>query len=87
MKLELIANAGDEPVALLARETSKRHGAIVAGLADRLFGQDRDSFDPELSYRWGCSVRCTSEFSTWWRGRDGEPPAVQRIFLEVHGNE
>jgi hypothetical protein len=87
MKLELIASAGDEPVALLAQETSKRHAAIVAGLADRLFGQDgRVTLDAELSYRWGCSVHCTAEFSTWWRARDDAPPAVQRNFLEVHAD-
>lgn len=83
MKLELIADAGDEPVALLAQVNSRRHGAIVGGLADRLFGLGV-SFDAELSYRWGCSVHCTPEFSTWWRAREDAPPVVQRIFLEVH---
>lgn len=86
MKLELIANAGDEPVAILARVTSARQDALVANLADRLFAQETITYDAELSYRWGVVVHGTAEFKAWWRGRDGAPPAADRIFLEVHAD-
>lgn len=84
MKLELIANVGDEPVALFAQEASARQVSIAMNIADRLFGVSRVSYDAQLSYRWSCSVYCTAEFSTWWRSRPGAPTPVQRIFLEVH---
>lgn len=87
MKLELIADAGAEPVALFAQENSARHTAVAMNLADRLFGVERVNYDANLSYRWNCSVYCTAEFSTWWRAREGQPAAAQRNFLEVHANE
>lgn len=87
MKLELIADAGDAPVALLVRVNSVRQAKIALLLSERLFGTERVSLDAELSYRWHCCVYCSAEFSTWWRARDGAPAAVQRNFLEVHEHE
>lgn len=80
LKLQLVAQPGEAPDALLARERRKGDFSRLQHLADDLLPCSA-RYDAQLSYDWHMTVICTPEFSAWWRGRDGEPD--QRIFLEV----
>lgn len=80
LKLELVAQPGAAPDALLARERRKGDYDRLQHLADDLLPCSA-RYDAHLSYDWGMTVICTPEFSAWWRGRADQPS--ERIFLEV----
>lgn len=62
-KIEVIAQAGEAPEAVLAPYGQYRSERLIV----------RGRFDASLSMRWERLVTCTPEFSSWWRVHAGRP--------------
>lgn len=69
MKIEIIAQPGAAPDAVLAYSTLRSTAMSYRPLQLPL----NAIFDAKLSLRWKLVVYCTREFSAWWNARSGRP--------------